>query len=69
MNRDNRWGPGVFAFYFGVAGACAQLVPLYKSLPITYVDFLPALVQILIGAVVGAVIGAVIGWARNLFLP
>ena len=69
MKRGERWNPGVFAFYFGVAGGCAQLVPIYRSLPITYADFLPALGQILIGAAVGAVIGAAIAWVRNLFIP
>jgi len=69
MKQGERWSPGIFAFYFGVAGGCAQLVPIYKSLPITYGDFLPTLGQILIGAAVGAVIGAVIAWVRNLFIP
>ena len=69
MKQGKRWGPGVFAFYLGVAGGCAQLVPIYKSLPITYDDFLPTVVQISIGAAIGAVIGAVIGWVRNLFIP
>jgi hypothetical protein len=69
MKQGERWSPGVFAFYFGVAGGCAQLVPIYKAAPITYGDFLPTLIQILIGAAVGAVIGAVIGWVRNLLIP
>jgi hypothetical protein len=69
MKRGERWGPGVFAFYFGIAGGCALLVPIYKSLPIMPSDILPSIERFFLGAAIGAALGAVIAWVRNLFIP
>jgi len=67
MKQGEKWGPGVFAFYFGIAGGCAQLVPIYNSIPIMPSDVLPSFERFFLGVAIGAVIGAAIAWVRNLF--